>query len=152
MLRADHTILWKYSTDDGVELTGKPAFHPALNEIGLIAYDLTFVRLDAHTGKPKCKAAVNGGAVFTQVEAYRRGYLIVADMSGYREKERLMKNSFRSPDKLDYWDESVKDHGNIVWSGDFPIGAELLVSGDELFAVRSSKTSVRLKAIQIPRN
>jgi hypothetical protein len=151
MLRADHTVLWKYSA--GTALTAQPAFHSALNEIAIVAFDLVFHRIDAETGKFKCGADTNGGAVFSQVAAYGRGYLVVVSMEGYREKQRLMKDSFRTLDQLDYWDDSISAHetGNVAWSVDFPIGAQLLVAGQELFAVNFSKSRVLLKPIRIPK-
>src|SRR5208282_1612096 len=119
-------------------------FHPALNEIALIGYDLTFDRLDAQTGRLKHRADVNGGADFTQVQTYRGGYLVVVDMSTYREKDRIMKTNPRSLDRLEYYDGSSEDS---EWFIDFPIGARLLVAGNELFAVKYRKDSVSLQPI-----
>jgi hypothetical protein len=150
MLRPNRAVQWKYTTRSG--LSGQPAYNAELNEIGVIGYDLVFSRLDAASGREKSFAGVNGGATFTQVVPYARGYLVVVNMSTYREKERLGKQPVTTLDQLDYWDDGVEvnGEGRIAWTVDFPIGADLLVIKSDVFAVKTSKAGVRLIPITVP--
>jgi hypothetical protein len=146
MLDASGKQLWKYVTD-GETLTSEPAYNAETNEIGIVGYDILFVRLDATTGEKKWRAATVGAASFINVAAYGKGFLIVVDMSGYREKDKEsgyphIKGS--NPDRLEYYGETDDD----FWSADFPIGAQLLVNGKHIYAVRRTRDAVHLRELQ----
>ena len=141
MLAADGILQWKYSTE-GETFMSEPAYNAELNEIAFVGYDLLFVRVDAKTGKRKWKANTVGRATFAGIAAFGRGYLVVADMSGYRETA----SDRRLPDRLEYWTDS-EDEG---WTTDFPKGAELVVSGDRIYSLNRGKDKIRLREIHIP--
>jgi len=146
MLDAEGKLLWKYSTPLGELLTSEPGFNPEQNEIAVVGFDLLFVRLDANTGKAKWKADMNGRATLARVAAYGKGYLVVADMGGYRENEKADGVKQLSPDGLEYWGESERDS----WFIDFPIGAELVVDGKKIYALRHVRGEVRLRRLFPP--
>jgi outer membrane protein assembly factor BamB len=127
MLAPDGAVLWKYATQ-GETLTSEPAFNAELNEIGVVGNDLLFVRLDATTGKLKWRATTAGRAGFSSVTAYANGYLVVVDMTGYRENSD--KSKVRIQDQLEFW----TDQKDRSWKVDFPTGAEVLVSGNRILA------------------
>jgi hypothetical protein len=138
--------MWNYTTPAGEELNAEPVFNAAQNEIALVGIDLLFVRLDAATGELKWKADTLGRAGFTDIAAYGNGYLVHVDMSGYRENEKGLGRKKPTPDQLYYWGESEKDG----WSIDFPIGADLLVDGKVIYAVRHIRGEVRLRVMHPP--
>ncbi|HKF50365.1 MAG TPA: PQQ-binding-like beta-propeller repeat protein [Terracidiphilus sp.] len=145
MLDATGKQLWKYETDSENEsLTSEPAYNAETNEIGIVGYDLLFVRLDAATGKEKWRASTVGDAVFTRVTAYGRGFLVVVNMAHYRENDRMEHLKYRTSDRLEYWGET-KD---VEWSADFPIGAQLLVSGKQIYACWRVRGGLKLRALR----
>src|SRR5579864_8071402 len=135
MLDASGKQLWKYEHQT---LAAEPAFNAARNEIAVVMYDLVFVRLDATTGEVKWTAPSVGRAAFRGVSAYENGFLIVVDMSGYRNKL-----SPKVSDRLEYWGDSDKD----FWYIDFPQRAELLVDGKKLYALFRDQDELRLKEL-----
>ncbi len=137
-------LSWKFS--GGIGLTSEPAFNLDQNEIAVIGYDLLFVRLDANSGKTKWKAPTVGRAVFSAIAPYGKGYLVVADMSGYRENEKGLGLKEPTLDRLEYWGESEKD----FWSIAFPIGAELVVNGKKIYALRNVRGVIRLRKLYPP--
>lgn len=139
MLGPNGTVQWKYSTQ-GIPLTSDPAFNFERNEIAIVGYDLFLARLDGTTGKLKWKLGANGRGLFQNVAAYEKGFLVVTNMSGYRE------NGVPGPDKLDYWGATEKE----FWSIGFPAHAELVVAGKRIFGLRRNKGIVRLKELHIP--
>ncbi|HEY1210536.1 MAG TPA: PQQ-binding-like beta-propeller repeat protein [Terracidiphilus sp.] len=146
MLDASGKQLWKYVTD-GETLTSEPAYNAETNEIGVVGYDLLFVRLDAATGEEKWRAKTVGGATFINVAAYGRGFLVVVDMTAYREKSKEFKDPHikgTNPDRLEYWGQTEDDE----WIADFPIGAQLLVNGMHIYAVRRTRGEVRLRELR----
>jgi hypothetical protein len=125
MLNSAGNQLWKYETNSENEsLTSEPAYNAETNEVGVVGYDLLFVRLDATTGKEKWRATTVGGANFVNVAAYGRGFLVVVDMTHYRENSKMEHSKYRDPDRLEYYGETEDDE----WIADFPIGARLLVN------------------------
>jgi hypothetical protein len=146
MLDASGKQLWKYETD-GETLTSEPAYNAETNEIGVVGYDLLFVRLNAATGDEKWRAKTVGGGVFINVVAYGRGFLVVVDMTSYREKAKEFKDPHikgTDPDKLEYWGQTEDDE----WFADFPIGAQLLVNGKHIYCVRRIHDVVHLRELQ----
>jgi hypothetical protein len=143
MLSPKRRVLWKYAN---AELTSEPVFNAGLNEVAVVGYDLLFVRLDAATGKVKWKADSNGGALFAEVRAYGKGYLVVVNMTAYREKDKDLGLRPSTPDGLDYWGESEED----FWTIAFPTNAELVVDGKRVFALRRRASQVRLQELHIP--
>ena len=144
MLDATGRQLWKYKTDSENEsLTSEPAYNTETNEIGIVGNDLLFVRLDAATGKEKWRASTVGGAVFTRVAAYGHGFLVVVNMAHYRENDRMEHLKYRTSDRLEYWGETKDDE----WSANFPIGAQLLVSGKQIYACWRVRGGLKLRAI-----
>ncbi|MGA2649836.1 MAG: PQQ-binding-like beta-propeller repeat protein [Terracidiphilus sp.] len=145
MLDAQGKQLWKYETDSENEsLTSEPAYNAETNEIGIVGYDLLFVRLDAATGKEKWRATTVGGASFIHVAAYGRGFLVVVNMAHYRENARMEHLKYRDPDRLEYWGEAEDDE----WIADFPIGARLLVNGKQIYAIWRVRGGVKLSALR----
>ncbi|MCU1309666.1 MAG: PQQ-like domain [Candidatus Angelobacter sp.] len=140
MAGVDGKILWSYSLR--APITAKPALRLDQNEIAVIGYDLTFVRLDASTGKLVWKADMNGRAVFSNIQPYGQGYLVVLDMSGYRD------NLLHYNDQVEFWGDKDDDS----WSLDFPIGASLTVVGDKIYAVQYEKKAVALTEIKPPKH
>ncbi|MGA3159808.1 MAG: PQQ-binding-like beta-propeller repeat protein [Terracidiphilus sp.] len=146
MLDVSGKQLWKYETD-GETLTSEPAYNTETNEIGVVGYDLLFVRLDATTGEEKWRAKTVGGATFINVAAYGHGFLVVVDMTAYREKDKEFKDPHikgMEPDRLEYWGQTEDDE----WIADFPIGAQLLVNGKHIYAVRRIRSELRLRELQ----
>ena len=144
MLDATGKQLWKYVADSENEsLTSAPAYNAETNEIGVVGYDLFFVRLDAATGKEKWRATTVGGATFIHVAAYGRGFLVVVDMAHYRENDRMEHLKYRAPDRLEYWGDAENDN----WIADFPIGAQLLVNGKQIYAISRVRGGVELRAL-----
>jgi len=145
MLDAAGKQLWKFETDgENVSLSSEPAYNAETNEVGVVGYDLLFVRLDATTGEVKWTAPTVGGAVFLKVVAYGRGFLVLVDMSSYRQKSKQEHSKYRDPDRLEYWGPTEDDE----WIADFPIGAELLVNGKQIYAVWRTPGGMRLRALQ----
>ncbi len=145
MLDASGKQLWKYETNSENEsLTSEPAYNAETNEIGVVGSDLLFVRLDAATGEEKWRATTVGGASFVNVAAYGRGFLVVVDMTHYRDAEKMEHIKYRDQDRLDYWGQTDNDG----WSADFPIGAQLLVNGKHIYAVRRTRSELRLRELQ----
>jgi len=138
MLDASGKQSWKYQEET---LAAEPAFNAARNEIAVVMHDLLFVRLDAATGKVKWTAPSTGRGAFRGVSAYENGFLIVVDMSGYRDG-----GSRQLPDRLEYWGDSDKD----FWYIDFPQKAELLVDGTKFYALFRDQDEVRLKNLHAP--
>lgn len=137
MVGSDGIVLWRYSTHSPNEvLTSEPAYNATLNQVAVVGTDLLFVRLDATTGKVKWKADTVGRAVFTRVAAYEKGFLVVANMSGYR----MSQDDTPVSDTLEYWGESEGDS----WSIDFPRRAELVVNGKRIYALKRNGKSSRL--------
>jgi len=88
-----------------------------------------------------------GGATFINVAAYGRGFLVVVDMTEYREKAKEFKDpriKGTDPDRLEYWGQTEDDE----WTADFPIGAQLLVNGKHIYAVRRTRDLVHLRELQ----
>lgn len=139
MINANGEQQWKY---ENLPPTSEPAFNPGLNEIAVVMYDLQAVRLDATTGKIKWRSDSVGKGLYASVSAFERGFLVVVDMGGYREK-----GSQLPADRLEYWGESQKES----WHVDFPIDSELVVSGERAYALRRGKDRIYLRTIQIPR-
>lgn len=141
MLDPSGKQLWKYSTPGGETLTGEPAFNAEINEVGIVANDLIFVRLDASSGTLKWHSETSGRGEFAQVAAYERGFLVVSDLSGYRENENAKGARRQAADKLEYWGPSDE----ISWYTDFPIGAELVVNRGEIYSLRWHAGEARLR-------
>jgi len=144
MLRPNGDSLWKYATA-GETFTSEPAYNAELNEIAVIGYDLLFARLDANTGKLKWKAKTVGKALFSSVEAYGKGYLVVVDMSGYGNNDSH-NSDVSFPDQLEYWTDS-EDRG---WQIDFPRNAELVISGSRIYSLTRSNDGIRLRELNVP--
>jgi PQQ-like domain len=145
MLDATGKQLWKYETgSENESLTAEPAYNAATNEVGVVGYDQFFARLDATTGKERWRATTVGGASFINVASYGRGFLVVVDMTHYREESKMDHLRYRDPDQLQYWGHTEDDG----WIADFPIGARLLVSGKQVYAVWRARGGVRLRALQ----
>ncbi len=144
MLDATGKQLWKFETGSGNEsLTAEPAYNAATNEIGVVGYDLLFVRLDATSGKVKWTAPMVGGATLISVAAYGHGFLVLVDMTSYREKSKQENSKYRSPDRLEYWGQAEDDE----WTADFPIGAQLLVNGKQIYAVWRVSGGLKLRSL-----
>jgi hypothetical protein len=144
MLDATGKQLWKYETESENEsLTSEPAYNAETNEIGVVGDDLLFVRLDATTGKVKWTAPMVGGATLISVAAYGRGFLVLVDMTSYREKSKQEHSTYWSPDRLEYWGQTEDDG----WIADFPIGARLLVNGKQIYAVWHVRGGLKLRAL-----
>jgi hypothetical protein len=141
MLDANGKQLWKYANET---LTSEPAFNAARNEVAVVMYDLQAVRLDGTTGKVKWKADSVGRGVFASVSSYGKGFLVVVDMSGYREAGGPASPT--SPDRLEYWGESEND----FWYIDFPRHADLVVNGKTVYALHHSADGVHLRTIHVP--
>jgi hypothetical protein len=138
MINANGEQQWKY---ENVPLTSEPAFNAGLNEIAVVMYDLQAVRLDAATGKVKWRSDAVGKGLFAVVSAYERGFLVVVNMSGYRQ------GGSRVPaDSLEYWGESESES----WHADFPMDSELVVSGERIYALRHGEDRIYLRPIQTP--
>jgi len=145
MLDASGKQLWKYETDnDNESLTAEPAYNAETNEVGIVGYDRFFARLDAATGKEKWRAKTVGGGVFINVAAYDRGFLVLVDMTSYRQKWKDEHLKGSQPDRLEYWGPTEDDE----WIADFPIGAQLLVNGKHIYSVRRSRGMVHLRELQ----
>ena len=140
VLDAGGKQLWKYEKGT---LAAEPAFSAARNEIAVVMYDLVFVRLDATTGQVKWTAPSTGRGAFRAVSSYENGFLIVVDMSGYRNSL-----SPKLPDRLEYWGDSDKDS----WGIDFPQNAELLVDGETIYALSRGRGELRLKELHAHRS
>jgi hypothetical protein len=78
------------------------------------------------------------------VAAYGRGFLVVVDMTHYRENSKMEHSKYRDPDRLEYYGETEDDE----WIADFPIGARLLVNGKQIYAVSRTRGGVRLRSLQ----
>lgn len=147
MLDASGKQLWKYQTDnENEQLTAEPAYNAETNEIGIVGSDILFARLDATTGEEKWRATTVGAAEFIHVAAYGKGFLIVVDMSGYREKEKefgIQNSKGSEPDQLEYYGETEDD----FWSAEFPVGAQLLVNGQHIYAVRRTRIAMHLREL-----
>jgi PQQ-like domain len=142
MLDAEGSQLWKFGTASANEtLTSEPAFNATRNEVAVIGNDLLFVRLDATTGKVKWKADTVRRAAFASVTAYESGFLVVADMGGYR------RNSTPTSDRLEYWGSSEED----FWSIAFPLNAELVVTGKKIYALRTGAGTLRVQELHPPK-
>lgn len=140
MVAPDGKLLWKYEAI--FALTAPLAFRADRNEIAIAAV-VQFVELDAATGKNRWHQIVNGRSVYTDVKPYSNGYLVVEDSSGYRENLREPQPT-PTPDMLNYWGQTGDDH----WSVPFPIGAQLAVAGEHIYAVTYQEKTVTLTEIQ----
>ncbi len=139
MVDANGKQLWKYKDDT---LVSEPAFNSALNEVAVVMYDLWAVRLNATTGKVKWTPLKVGRGLFSSVSSYEKGFLVVVDMSGYRENSRDPS----IPDRLEYWGESDKD----FWYIDFPKNASLVVDGNKIYALHRKPDKVSLLELHPP--
>jgi hypothetical protein len=145
MLDSSGKQLWKYQTDsENEQLTSEPVYNAETNEIGVVGYDLLFARLDATTGEEKWRASAVGGATFINVAAYGRGFLVLVDMTHYRENDKMVGAKYRSPDRLEYYGETEDDE----WIADFPIGAQLLVNGKHIYSVLRTHGELHLRELK----
>lgn len=139
LLGRDGRQVWKYK---GTPLTTEPAYNNSRNELAILMYDLQAVKLSAATGKVLWKADSVGRGTYSKVCAYSQGFLVLIDMSGYRQ------NGTESPaNRLEYWGSSKKD----FWYTDFPKDSELVVSGSKIYAMRRSPDQILLQEIRAPR-
>ncbi|MBI2815783.1 MAG: hypothetical protein HYX72_02470 [Acidobacteria bacterium] len=143
MLGPDQKIIWTYLLD--APITAQPVYRADRNEIAIIGFDLTFQRLNADIGRSFWRANVNGRATFADIRPYKKGYLVKSNMGAYREMA-ITAEEREAPDSLAYWGQTEDDY----WSVDFPIGAELAVSGDHIYAVMPGQNSVRVQNITPP--
>jgi hypothetical protein len=141
MLNSRDRILWTWSAEGGVPFTDIPIMDSG-GTIYVIGYDLLWAAIDSETGRLKGRGTANGRATFSQIKLYRRNmYLVVTDMSGYRDSLR---------------DTKIKDQltlcsGNsILWNSDIPAGAELQVRNDQIFLVVRRKHRVIRQVIRVP--
>jgi hypothetical protein len=105
-------------------------------------YDLQAVKLSAATGEVLWKADSVGRGTYSKVCAYAQGFLVLVDMSGYRQ------NGNESPaNRLQYWGSAEKD----FWDTDFPQASEPVISGNKIYAMRRSQDQIILQEIQTPR-
>ena len=140
MIDAGGKQQWKYENET---LTSEPAFNSGLNEVAVVMYDLQAVKLDATTGKVKWKSDTVGRGLFTSVHAYGHGFLVLVNMSGYREN-----GSDVPADRLEYWGEPERES----WHVDFPQDAEVVVNGKKVYALRRTADRMYLREIQIPKS
>ncbi len=141
MLNSRNRILWTWSTGGGVPFTDLPIMDSE-GTIYIIGYDLLWVAIDSKTGRLKWRGTANGRATFSQIKLYRRNmYLVVTDMSGYRD-------SFRG---TTIEDQLTLCSGNsILWESDIPAGAELQVRNDQIFLVVRRKHRVIRQVVRVP--
>lgn len=138
MLGPDGKQLWKYQNET---LRCGPAFNASTNEVAVVMYDLQAVRLDASTGQVKWKSNAVGRASYASVASYGRGFLVLIDMSGYRDQL-----DSKTQDKLEYWENSEQSS----WSIEFPSQAELVVDGKRIYALSRSREELRLQELHAP--
>lgn len=130
--------VWKYK---GTPLTTEPAYNDAVNELAIVMYDLQAVRVSATTGEVLWKADPAGRGIYSKVCAFGKGFLVLIDMSGYKQNET---NS--SANRLEYWSASEKE----FWYTDFPKSADLVVVGTKIYALHREKDQILLHEIQVP--
>lgn len=145
MLGREGKVLWQHSTGPNAPLTAQPVYRSDRNEVALIGADLTFQRLNGTTGALLWTANVSGAGSYTDLRPYRGGYLVLTNMTAYRE--RAIAIGEKGPpilDILDYWDVENDDRD---WSVPFPIGAKLAIVGQRIYAVVYKANTVILDEI-----
>jgi hypothetical protein len=139
LLDRDGRQVWKYK---GTPLTTEPAYNESLSELAIVMHDLQAVRLSAATGEVLWKADAVGRGTYSRVCAYAQGFLVLLDMSGYRQSTKDSQAN-----RLEYWGHSKKD----FWYTDFPQASELVVNGRKIYAVQRGPGEILLQEIQVPR-
>ena len=139
MLDRRNRILWKWS--ELVPFTDLPIMDSG-GTIYVIGYDLLWAAIDSETGHLKWRGTANGRATFSQIKLYRRNmYLVVTDMSGYRDSH----NNRTLEDRL-----SLCRGNSILWESEIPAGAELQVRNDRIFIVVRRRNGDLRRAIHVP--
>lgn len=141
MLNSRNRIVWTWTTG-GAPFTDFPVID-SRGILYVIGYDLIWAAIDSKTGKKLWHGTANGRATYSQIELFKDDmYLVVTDMSGYRENETL---SPITKDNLTL----CKGNG-IIWSTDIPIGSKIQVRGGEVFAVFRRKKRTVAQKIKMP--
>jgi hypothetical protein len=140
MLNQQNRILWQW-TSDGPPFTDDPILDSG-GTIYVIGYDLTWAAIDSSTGHEKFRSTANGRGLFSQIELYRRdSYLVLTDMSGYRDSLR---------------DNTIEDfvylcRGNdVLWGANIPAKGRLRISGDKVFLVFLRHNRIVRWSLRIP--
>jgi hypothetical protein len=130
MLDEQDRLIWTWSTG-GFPIVDQPI----LDTKGLLhvfALDGVSADIDLATGTQHRWNMMNGAANYRQIVPYGvGGYLVVVDMSGYRER---FANEVKDSDAFldDLW---CYQDGQHLWRANVPPGATIRVQGKRIFAV-----------------
>lgn len=152
MLNDDRQPQWKFDVKSDINSF---AYVPNAESIYVMAMDLTWVALDARTGKKKWEKGSNGRATYGEVQPFGEDkYIVLTDMSGYdgdfmaceeeREKNKKVKCARTLPDLV----EVYKDQ-EPVGEASFPSDAHLAVVGDGIWAISTGKKTVTITEIKL---
>jgi hypothetical protein len=144
MLDENKNVLWEWGEADFI---AAPPIIDSRGTIYGIAYDGFSFALSPD-GKRKWLHRLNGRANYGQIKLYGDDqYLMVQDLSGYCDKGRSCPNSLEAYQCA----KGVPgEDRQLLWSVDFPAGADVQVWGKRIFAVTYKKTLVEIREIEIP--
>jgi len=140
LLNQRKRILWSW--ESGAPIWDAPVVDSD-GTIYVVGPDLLWAAVDSVTGQEKWRGTANGRAAFTQIKLYRSSmYLVVTDMSGYRES--LRDNSIE--DTL-----SLCKNNALLWETSIPAHTRLQVRGRAVFVVYKRKGHFIKNRVLLPR-
>jgi hypothetical protein len=142
LLDRRNQIVWKWSSD-GQEFNDLPVIDSA-ETIYVVGQDLLWAAIDSASGREKWVGTANGRASYSQIRLYRGNmYLVVTDMSGYRESLRDRKIK----DEL-----SLCQRNAVLWETHIPANARIAVSGAKVLITYKHQRHFIRRLIIIPRH
>ncbi len=146
MLDSAFNIQWRYKPN---WIIFDFAFVESTGLIYGAAGDSVLFIVEAATGKQLWARGYNGRAGFVQAVPYGRDEcLIIHSMAGYRESLDEWKNARRFFDR----DGVIAYRGTKrLWAADWPPDAELVVGGDNIYAVTKTDAGIYVRKIRLSR-
>jgi hypothetical protein len=140
LLNRKNRIVWDWTAN--VPFYDAPVID-SQGTIYVVGYDLLWAAIDSSSGKEKWRGTMNGRAAFTQLKNYGSDmYLVVIDMSGYRDS--LRDNSIE--DRM-----SLCKRNSMLWQTAIPANSRIQSSGGMVFAVYKHERRLIRKPIKIPK-
>ena len=102
--------------------------------------------LEVDTGRSLYSIGRNGKAAYGQVAPFGKDMCLITDnFVGYRQGSQWIETDFVMPDGITAWRGT-----EALWTLDFPPDAELVVTGDRVFAVTKTDKRIYVKEIIPP--
>ncbi len=142
MLDENKKVVWEWGEADFI---AAPPIIDSRGTIYGIAYDGFSFALSAD-GKRKWMRRLNGRANYDQIKLYGDDqYLMLQNLSGYCDKGKSCPNTLEAYQCA----KGVPGEDiNLLWTVDFPAGADVEVWGKQIFAVTYKKNLVEIQEIE----